>query len=140
MDAFIVSAVVPFASVLIGAGVTYWLNVRSRRRSYVEDIFNHAISAVAVADASRHFLAQVARPKHMTEEAYGELLAWIARTTIENHLQRCADAREALARVLPFEPEIRSLYQDAQAITDHPTEVLEVLTAARERRFGSSTA
>jgi hypothetical protein len=51
--------VVPLASVLLGAAITYWLNVRTRRRTKVEDIFHDAIAAVAVAQASRGYTAGV---------------------------------------------------------------------------------
>jgi hypothetical protein len=130
----ILGAVVPLTSVLVGAALTYWLNVRTRRRTQIEDLFNEAITAVAVADASRHYIPQVARPAHMTDEAYTDLLGWIARTTIENHTQRCAEAREAIARVVQYEPSIRPHYQDATAVTDRPEQILALLVTARDVR------
>lgn len=56
MDGLIVNALVPLSSVLLGAWLTYVLNVKSRRRTNVEDLFNQAIGAVAVADSSSHYI------------------------------------------------------------------------------------
>jgi hypothetical protein len=42
----------PLLSTLLGGGITYWVNVRQRRRTYVEDLFNAAIAAVAAAEVS----------------------------------------------------------------------------------------
>src|SRR6266508_3400561 len=99
-----VDALVPLASVLLGAGLTYWINVRQRRRNYVEDLYAEAIAAVAVADASSKYLKSVARPDHMSEDEHRDLLGWIARTTIEDHILRAREARAAIARVIPYEP------------------------------------
>ena len=54
MNGLVVNGAVPVLSVLLGAGLTYWLNVRQRRRSTVENLFDQAIAAVAVADAAQH--------------------------------------------------------------------------------------
>jgi hypothetical protein len=43
----IFDALVPFGSVLLGSSITYWLNVRSRRRNLVDGYFDDAITAVA---------------------------------------------------------------------------------------------
>jgi len=51
-----VNTLLPLASVLVGAAITYWLNVRSRRRGDVDAAFHSAISAVAVAVASTEFI------------------------------------------------------------------------------------
>lgn len=58
-------ALIPVLSVLAGAAITYWLNVRSRKRTRVEDIYHDAIAAVAVAAAARNFITQVG-PAHAT--------------------------------------------------------------------------
>jgi hypothetical protein len=63
-------AFVPVVSVLVGGGITYWLNVLARRRAHVEDQFNTAIAAVAVADASRHYLRSVGRPVGLSDAQY----------------------------------------------------------------------
>jgi hypothetical protein len=52
--------VVPFVSIVVGAGITYVINVRQRRRNYVEDLMNAAIASVATAEVSVDFLASAA--------------------------------------------------------------------------------
>jgi cell division FtsZ-interacting protein ZapD len=53
------SVVVPLISIAVGAGVTYWLNVRTRRSMRFEDLINAAIAAVAVEEASRSAITRV---------------------------------------------------------------------------------
>jgi hypothetical protein len=97
------SAIVPLVFVLLGGGLTYWLNVRTRRRSRVEDLFDEAIAAVAVADASKNYLRRVAKPAELSESDYRSLLSNIARTAVEVHIQRAAEARETIAKVVQYE-------------------------------------
>lgn len=129
----IINAVVPIGSVLLGAGLTYWLNVRSRRKNFVEDQFNIAIAAVATAQASMHYLKSVARPANMPEQKFRELLTEIAKVAIENHTQRNGQAREAIACVAQYEPRLKPYYIDAQAIVDKPDAILDLLIEARNR-------
>lgn len=134
----VLNALVPLGSVLLGAALTYWLNVRSKRRSYVEDLFNQAITAVAVADASRHYLGQLSHPPtELGADEYRQLLAQIARVAIENHFHRTGEAREALGRVLQYEPAIRAYYQDAEAVTRQPDDIIALLTSTRDRLLTS---
>lgn len=74
MDALNVT--LPLVSVLLGGAITYSLNVRTRRRSYVEDLFNQAIAAVA-ANASIDYLTNVGRPAHLSDDEYAELQKWL---------------------------------------------------------------
>src|SRR5215470_13374047 len=69
----VMNATVPLASVLIGAGLTYWLGIRTRKRTFVEDLFNEAITAVAVADASQHYIRDVTQPQALSVEEYVEV-------------------------------------------------------------------
>jgi hypothetical protein len=50
----------PLFSVFLGAGITYWLNVRARQRTHIEDLFTAAIAAVATVVASRDYISSVA--------------------------------------------------------------------------------
>ena len=129
----VVNALVPIGSVLLGAGLTYWLNVRTRQRNFLEDKFNSAISAVAVADASKQYLKQVSRPDHMPEATYHALLTEIAKTAIENHTRRAGEAREAIAQVVQYEPQLRQFYMNAQAVTDRAEDISALLIEARDR-------
>jgi hypothetical protein len=63
-------ALVPVLSVLAGAAITYWLNVRTRNRTRIEDIYHDAIAAVAVAAASKDFITQVGRWHGATDDEY----------------------------------------------------------------------
>jgi hypothetical protein len=129
----IVSTVTPLVSVFVGAGLTYWFNVRMRRQNFVEDLFNEAVTAVAVADASKHYLRSVAQPPALPDRQYRELLADIAKTAIENHTRRTGEAREAIARVMQYESRVKPFYEDAQAVVDHPNEIISLLVEARTR-------
>jgi hypothetical protein len=44
------NAIIPLVSLLIGSGITYLVNVGSRRRNYVEDLINQAIASVAAVE------------------------------------------------------------------------------------------
>jgi hypothetical protein len=120
--------VVPPLSVLLGAAMTYWLNVRSRKRNHIEDAFNEA---VAVADASNSYLRHVSKPAEMSTDDYRALLAGMAKTAVENHTQRCGEAREALARVLPYEPAVKQYYENAEAATKQADTIINVLRDAQ---------
>jgi len=133
----ILSAIVPVVSVLLGAAITYWLNVRTRRKTFVEDQLNGAIAAVAIADASRHYLRSVARPEALSDRQYRELLADIAKAAVENHTKRAGEAREALARVMQYDPKVRAFYEDAQAVTDRPIEIIDHLIELKAERTRS---
>lgn len=126
-------AVLPVISILIGAGITYYVNVRGRRRTYVEDLFNEAIAAVAVAEASIDYLAGAGRPKHLTDDEYTDLQKWMVTEGMKNWTLKVAAANEALARVLPYLPELAAtlpLHLDA----DHRsgTDVIVMLKRGRE--------
>lgn len=129
----VVNALVPVGSVLLGAGLTYWLNIRTRQRNFLEDKFNSAIAAVVVTDASKNYLEQVGRPDHMPEAAYSILLVEIAETAIENHTRRAGEARKVIAQVVQYEPRLRQFYTDAQAVTDNPEVIISLLMDARDR-------
>lgn len=113
--------------------MTYWLNVRTRRRNHVEDAFNEAIAAVAVADASKSYLRSVAKPPEMSSEDHLALLGEIAKSAVEIHVKRCAEAREALGRVLPYEPSIRRFYENAEAVTSQADTIIGALRASQSR-------
>jgi hypothetical protein len=133
MTTVLVSALVPLVSVLIGALITYQLNVRTRKRTFVEDRFNEAIAAVAVADASQHYISSVSQPQWMADEQYRKLLADVNKVAIENHLKRAGDAREAMARVVMYLPEIKPFYQDPPAVAQRNGEILALLEDAKAR-------
>jgi len=133
MSSTVITATVPVLSVLLGAALTYWLNVRSRRHSSVEALFDAAIATTAVADASQHYLSGIGRPVGMAESDYQAMMSDIVRTGVENHVKRAAEAREAIARVVQYEPRLRPYYQDSVLSGDRPQEIIRLLLEAKSR-------
>jgi hypothetical protein len=58
----------------------------------------------------------------------------IAHNAIEAHMQRAAEAREAIAKVIQYEPKVQPFYADAEAITSRADEIIKLLTEARKRQ------
>lgn len=54
-------ALVPVLSVLMGAAITYWLNVHARNRTRVEDIYHDAIASAALLRQNLRFEAGMSR-------------------------------------------------------------------------------
>jgi hypothetical protein len=125
--ATVLDALVPLASVLLVQVSRTGSTSANGGAPTGDDLFTQAIAAVAVADASKSYLREVARPAYLSEQQYQELLASVARSAVENHLGRATEAREAIARVIPYRPELREYYQDAQAVTDQMGEILRAL-------------
>lgn len=105
------SAVIPLVSVLVGAAITYWLNVHTRRRSAVDDLFALAVAAVAAAEASANYVSSVSSWQGATDEEYQAFLKDMRREASLRHINKMAEAREALARVLPYQPTLRDAYR-----------------------------
>jgi thiol:disulfide interchange protein len=131
----ITSAAVPLLSVLLGAAVTYWINIRTRQRSAREDLVNAAISAIAIAEA-----AQSASPRvnldglwQSAEEDAKTLTRTLVLGAIENHNRRIAEAREALARIIVLDSRVREYYLDPSTISDRSTDIMNLLTDIRDR-------
>ena len=108
----VLNATLPLVSVLLGAGITYWLSVRQRRRSAVEDLFTQAIAAVAAADASPNYVSYVAYSQTtMTSEEHNAFVKELGREAALNHVRKMADARQALAQVIPYRPDLDRFYR-----------------------------
>jgi len=135
MGQLIVTATVPLLSVLIGAALTYWLNVKARQRDNVLDTFNQAITAVAVADASQHYISDVAKPRTFSEDDHREVLREIAKVAIEGATLHAGEARAALAKVYQYEPGVKRYYEDASAVVDRPSEIIAYLVKARDEHI-----
>ncbi len=102
-------AVVPLASTLLGAGITYGVNVRQRRRNYVEDLVNTAIAAVTVAEVSVDYQATVHPPQYMHPDDFESYQRWLVTEGMKAWATNVAEANRALARVAPYRPEIEAL-------------------------------
>jgi hypothetical protein len=103
------SILLPFASTFVGAAITYLINVRQRRLSYEENLLNAAIEAVAAAEISVDFLASAGRSSHMTDQDFAEFQSWLVIDGMKAWATKVARANEALARVLPYKPELERL-------------------------------
>lgn len=119
----------PLLAVLLGALITYWLNVRARRRSHVEDLFADAIAAVRVAEASKDYIRSVAPwSPDLSREEYVDFLNQLGREAAEDHIRKAAAAREALARVLEYRPELHRYYRgNATAVFEQADEIVALL-------------
>ena len=127
MDA--VSIFLPIASTFIGAGITYGINVRQRRRNYVEDRFNEATAAVAAASASQRFI-NAADPERvdLSGEALQNFNRELRKRGIENEAQKAAEAWEALAKLSPYVPEVADYYKkDNLAVFDQADEIIALI-------------
>jgi hypothetical protein len=101
---------VPLVSVLLGAAITYVLNVRSRRRADVDEVFHDAIAAVAVAMASPHYIGQIGWAGSTPEEE-ADLAASTGREATERYIRAVADARAAVARASAYDESLTEFYR-----------------------------
>jgi len=110
----VAGAVLPLLSTLLGAGITYLVNVRQRRRNYIEDLFNEAIAAVAAARASTRFVS-AADPRRADLEGddLREFDRQFKRLGLETEARKLSEALEALAKLTPYLPAVAVYYQDA---------------------------
>lgn len=121
-------ALLPLLSTFVGAGITYWVNVRSRRRRYVEDLFNQAIAAVAAAEPSQNYIGGVAPWKGATTEEHEQFLGQLGREASLNHVRKAAEARESIARVVPYRPDLDGFYkEDPHAVYKRAPEIISLL-------------
>ncbi|HUY46504.1 MAG TPA: hypothetical protein VMV92_12340 [Streptosporangiaceae bacterium] len=107
------------------------INIRTRRTNQVEDLFDAAIAATAVADASQNYLSGIGPPNNLPDKDYQAMMNDIIRNGIENHVKRATEAREAIARVVQYEPRVRAYYQDSVLNGDKPQEIINLLREGR---------
>lgn len=107
----VIAIVLPFASVLLGAGITYLVGVRTRRRTKVEEIYHDALAAVAVAVASHDFIASLEPWRGATPEETQAVNAQLAREGNLRFVEAVADARSALARASVYDQRLTEFIQ-----------------------------
>ncbi|HEY8722158.1 hypothetical protein [Pengzhenrongella sp.] len=120
----------PLASVLLGALITYLLNVRGRRRDEENDVYHGAISAVAVAIASLNYISHI-KWGGSTPEEEAELAKKAGREFTERHLRAVADARAAVARASAYDPTLGEFYRTNTAAVYERGD--ELMARLRER-------
>jgi hypothetical protein len=133
MTSIVINAAVPLLSVLLGALLTYGVNVRTKRRSSAEDLVDAAISAVAVAEANQSLTPRVHVPAGFDMGKGEELKQRLIWSAIENHNTRSHEAREALARIIVLDSRVREYYLDPDAVFDCPQQIIRLLTDVRDR-------
>lgn len=136
MGSLALNVLTPLVSVLLGAALTYWLNVRTRRRSAAEDLVNAAIAAVAIVEANASLGPRVVAHEVVDPERGRKIAADLILSAIENHNKRGLEAREALARVLAIDDRVRPYYLDEDAVFDRSEEIIAVLKQIRSAVAG----
>lgn len=123
-----VGVVLPLVSVLIGSAITYWLNVRTRQRSRVEDVFHEAIAAVAVAVARHDFITAVAPWRGATRDEHTAFTAQLGREGNAAYIRAVADARAAIARASAYDASLRPFYRaGSETVMEQADEIMEIL-------------
>lgn len=131
----ILNAVVPLLSVLVGAAVTYLINVRSRRSNRIEELFDSAIGATAIADVSLNYshLSGIGRPQGISEQDFQDLGRQLILEGLKNYFKRATEAREAIARVLPYDLRVKAYYENPIFVDEQIREVLDILVDGKSR-------
>lgn len=129
----VVSVLLPLVGVLLGAWITYSLNVRQRRRTRVEDAFSEGIESLAVLVSSMGYVPHYGKwHDAVTEDERIELEKEVARQATLNHMKAIAEARDALARCVPYQPALlRYLEEPVLYVQEH---AIEIITELREAR------
>ena len=121
----------PFGSVLVGGAVTYFSNVRQRRRGDVDDVFIEAAMAVNLADSAQAYMTEVNSPL-LTSTEHEVLRKELTLDGVRNDTRREQEAREALARASVYEPSLsRYCIGDSIWIGRHGDEIRQALVSTR---------
>ena len=131
----LLDALVPLGSVLLGAAITYWLNVRSRRRTLVESYFDQAVAAVALVISTISYVPHYGKwHEAVSEKERIELEKEVAREATLNHMRALATARDAVAKCVPFRPTLeRFLEEPVLYFQDHAQEIIAELRKGTSR-------
>jgi hypothetical protein len=128
MSSTALDAIVPLASVLLGAAITYGLNVRTRRRTKLEDVLHDAIAAVSEAAASREFISGVGPWQGATDAEHAAFLSELGRESNREYVRAAARARVALARASAYKPDLRRFAMgDPTRLADQADDIIAEL-------------
>jgi hypothetical protein len=109
-------------------------------------MFTDAIAAVAAAEASHNYTSGVAPWPGCSPEEHADFLNQIRREGTLNHLRKVEAAREALARVAPYRPEVAPYFQGGPTVVwEQANEIIALLRqgpagSRRGRQSSSSVA
>lgn len=131
----LLNTVLPLVSVLLGAAITYGLNVRVRRRTHIDDCFNEAIGTMAVVISSMSYVPHYGKwHPDVTEQERITLEKEVAREATLGHMKAIAVARDALARCVPYRPDLlRHLNEPVLYVQDHAAEIIDELRRGPKR-------
>ncbi len=121
----LMGAALPLVSVLLGAGITYWLNVKSRQTSKIEDVFHDALKAVAVSAASQNWVSHLTRWDGATDEDYARFNETLGRENTMRYATALAEARAALARAAVYDDSLQVYFED-HAFDSIPAHFVEI--------------
>lgn len=128
-------ALVPFASVLLGAFITYWTNVRTRRRTRFEDMLHEAMEASALASANHHVLSgglPLLTNATSSEQREHDVSLAIEQQT--DFVRSVRAGRAALARLSVHVPELRPYVDKPDPFGEADTDaIMAVLQTALAR-------
>jgi hypothetical protein len=103
-----VGAVLPFVSALVGAAMTYVLNIRGRRRTERDGVSHSAIAAVAAAQASADYVSDAPPYAGASAEEHERFLLEIRREGLAEFCRRHGEARTSVARASAYVPRLAS--------------------------------
>jgi len=123
----IVQITTSLAAVFVGATVTYFVNVRERRRRHVEDLFNAAIAAVASAKAATMFINNVPADAGLDEGTAMTLALQLRSDGYRQLVERIADARSAISGVTPYRDDLAEFLEPIDAVVENSGEIIRRL-------------
>jgi hypothetical protein len=131
----LLDALVPLASVLIGAAITYWLNVRSRRRNLVENYFDQAVATVALVISTVSYVPHYGKwHEAVSGKERIELEKEVAREATLNHMRALSSARDAVAKCVPYRPTLEPFLEEPVLyFQDHAQEIIAELRKGSSR-------
>lgn len=133
----VASIVVPLVSILVGAAITYAVNVADRRHRRVEDVLAEAIGAVSSVIATQVFLQHVDWQGASDADRVA-LDGEVARDSVRAWVKAVADARVAVAHASAYVPELAvRLRASPAAFTRDAEETVRLLRAALAAGQGS---
>jgi hypothetical protein len=115
--------------VLVGAVVTYFVNVRDRRRTHEEDLVNSAIAAVTAAKAAMMFINNVPPEAGLDAVRAAEVEQDLREAGYRRFVDLTADARAAVAAVVPYRPELARYLDGHREVFDRAEELMLALRA-----------
>lgn len=131
----VVDALVPFFAVILGAAITYWLNIRLRRHTLIEDSFTEATAALSLMLAASEFVPSYGKwHASVSEEERIALEKEIAREATVTFIRSLSVARGAVAKCIPYRPSLGYVLDEpALYLRDHASEIIVQLQSGRER-------